>query len=80
MYSLITLVYLGWFSKVNIILLVWVCQILNVDLEATRNAHVSSWPIAKRENFPLVNEFSQDTAFKSFRCINRQIILLKQSF
>lgn len=78
MQSLITLVYLGWYSKANIVSFIWVCQTQIINLEAARNAQVLSWPIAQRKIFPLVNEFSQYIIFKSFKCINSQIILLKQ--
>lgn len=50
----------------------------NINLEAARNAQVLSCHIAQRQIFSLVSEFSQDITFKSFKCINRQIMLLKQ--
>lgn len=50
----------------------------NINLEAARNAQVLCWPIAQRQIFPLVSKFSQDITLKNFKCINSQIILLKQ--
>lgn len=76
MWPLITLLYLGWYSKANIVSFVWVCQ-----------TQISVWKLQEMERFYpgplhssgafLVNKFSQDITFKNFKCIS-QIILLKQ--
>lgn len=78
MWPLITLVYLGWYSKANIVSFVWVCQ-----------TQISIWKLQEMHRFYpgplhrgscgvfLVNKFSQDITFKNFKCFS-QIILLKQ--
>lgn len=50
----------------------------NINLEAAKNAQVLSGSIAQRQIFSLVIKFSQDITFKSFKCINSQVMLLKQ--